>query len=475
VGKRKPITKRERVRLDRRTASRLLELNELPRRTTNRVLVDLSKDRGRVFRNASLKEKWVFASTAAGRAAEYSGTFDLFSDTADLANLQHCILRPKGKKIAIEDLAAGIKKLNQDYDKYVGKLVTEALIAPILCVLHVRFDEKLGLFDLHLHCVWRVAPKDLDAVLVGIQTKFFHTWDKKIKNCRALVNYITTWVVDHRALQRWPDTALLALWRLNRPKLIRPAGDFAAFRRPLKKDFRVVRVGLATKKVPVKKRKIRPRGKTVKHKHGDVLGIMHGKIAGEERRCAIVSATGSKRLSTKQVHDIVDEFAGRGHSSYSTSKTGPTPPGPGPCLPKAEKEPERSAASQIPAIPTPLPCSLPDWREMGSPRVAGSQSPAHSSSLPVVAVSLQPATTTALSRPGFENLVAKVAAIPFLKPTPSSGSVSTRSAPTTTMSTSSPPNQPRIHPSFLTRILRFTTGLLHEAQKYVWTIFRQNE
>jgi hypothetical protein len=76
MANRKPIRKRERARLDRRTASRLLDLNELPRRIANRVLIDLNVDPGRVFRNASLKEKWVFASTAAGRAAEISGAFD---------------------------------------------------------------------------------------------------------------------------------------------------------------------------------------------------------------------------------------------------------------------------------------------------------------------------------------------------------------------------------------------------------------
>ena len=177
----------------------------------------------------------------------------------------------------------------------MGKLVTARLIAPILCGVHIRFDEKLGLFDIHLHCVWRVAPDNLDAVLVGIQTRFSTTWmeKKKIRNPAALVNYITTWIVDHRALQRWPDTALLALWRLNRPKLIRPAGDFAAFRKTVK-GFRLVREGSAIKKVRVKKRKVRPAGDTPKRKDGAVLGFVRAKIAGKERRCAIVAVTGQK-------------------------------------------------------------------------------------------------------------------------------------------------------------------------------------
>lgn len=150
-----------------------------------------------------------------------------------------------------------------------------------------------------------------------------------------MVNYITTWVVDHRALQRWPDTALLALLRLNRPKLIRPAGDFAAFRKTLK-GFRLVREGATIKKVRVKRRKVRPAGETPKRKDGAVLGFVRAKIAGKERRCAIVAVTGQKRLSTKQVRDIVNQSAhlesGGCSAPYSTSKTGPTPPVAGPSL-----------------------------------------------------------------------------------------------------------------------------------------------
>ena len=64
LSERKRIGTTERIRLDKQTVSRLSRL----RRLASRALVDLTVDPGRVFRNGSLKEKWVFRSVAAARA-----------------------------------------------------------------------------------------------------------------------------------------------------------------------------------------------------------------------------------------------------------------------------------------------------------------------------------------------------------------------------------------------------------------------
>jgi hypothetical protein len=234
--------------------------------------MDLRDDPGRVYKSNNLREKWVFATVAAERAAEYSGAFDLFLETdADLSTLRHYILRPKATKVKIEDLQSRIRELADAYDTHVGRLVTAGKIAPILCVVHIRFDPELGLFDLHLHCLWLITDGNLDAVLKGIQTKFSTTrLDEKIRNPGALVNYLVSWVIDHRALQKWPDTALLAVWDLHRPQFVRPAGAFAKFRSTLLKDYRVVRDGKTTKKIPIRKRK-RPVAKASPPKPGTIL------------------------------------------------------------------------------------------------------------------------------------------------------------------------------------------------------------
>lgn len=324
---RKPIRRTERKRLDRWTASRLLALQRIPRRLASRILMDLRDDPGRVYKSNNLREKWVFATVAAERAAEYSGAFDLFLDTdADLSNLRHYILRPKATKVKIEDLQSRVRELADAYDTHVGRLITAGKIAPILCVVHVRFDPELGLFDLHLHCLWLITDENLDAVLKGIQTKFSTTWlDEKIRKPGALVNYLVSWVIDHRALQKWPDKALLAVWDLHRPQFVRPAGAFAKFRSPLLKDYRVVRDGKTTKKIPIRKRK-RPAVKAAPPKPGTILSYCQPVIQGKRRRCVVVAIDPKKGLSAKQKRDVLElsRFP-TVPSPYTTTKTGLTP------------------------------------------------------------------------------------------------------------------------------------------------------
>ena len=330
---RKPIKKTEGRRLDRQIVAVLSEVGRAPRRKSSRVLVDVTVDKGRVFSNASLKERWLFSSCAAGRAAGYAGTFDLFRKTADLQNLQHYILRPKSGKAKPADLEAAIKKLADDYDDHVGKLIEAKLLLPLMCAVHIRFDVALGLFDLHMHCMWLVEKEHIDPVLKGIQTKFSTTWreEKKIRRPGALANYIVSWVLDHRAMQKWPRHALLAVWDLSRPKLIRPAGIFADFRSSLK-GFRVVRDGLDTILVPIKKRKPASKRTEPSPKVGATLAYVKVKILGKKRVCAVAAVDGQKRLTSRQTRDIVERFdppRPRSEAAYSTSKTGSTPPGAG--------------------------------------------------------------------------------------------------------------------------------------------------
>jgi hypothetical protein len=154
---RERILPHERKRLDSQMVERLQSLHQVPIRTTNRVLVDVDKELGRVFRNASKRERWVFSSIAAERAAEVAATFDLFSESAELTDLRHFVLRPRGKKPTADELQDAIRQLSDDYDQYVGPLVSDGLIAPLLCTIHVRYEDALGVFDPHAHCVWLVA------------------------------------------------------------------------------------------------------------------------------------------------------------------------------------------------------------------------------------------------------------------------------------------------------------------------------
>lgn len=339
----------ERSKLDSAMVKRLKSWHELPIRTTDRVLVDVEFELGRVIKNASKRENWVFSSVAAERAAEVAAAFDLFSESADLTDLRHFVLRPRGKKPKADQLQDAIQQLSDDYDQYVGRLINEGLIKPLLCVIHVRYDEALGVFDPHAHCVWRVATDDLDAVFHGIQTKFSTIWmdKKRIRNAAALVNYILTWIIDHRALQDWPKKAVLALWRLPRPRFRRPAGLFAKFKGTLK-GHRLVRQDGAVKAVPVQKRPAARKKGGAAPLTGSVVGYVRAKILGKLRWCAIAVVNGKDRLSRQHIDDILAQStlatrkASRG---YPTTTTGLTP---FPADPPPTEPPQPSAAAVSP-------------------------------------------------------------------------------------------------------------------------------
>jgi hypothetical protein len=285
----------------------------------------------------------------------YAASFDLFAAKANFDGLRHFVLRPLGKKVAAADLEDGIRKFAGDYNKYVGPLVSKELIEPILCVVHVRYDLALGLFDLHAHCVWRVSPTNVDAVYKGIQTKFSTVWmdKKRIRNPAALVNYLVTWVVDHRQLPDWPDDALLALWRASRPRLIRPAGAFAAFRGTFG-DHRFVREGGTVKAIPVAKRRAKRKTGGAGPKTGAVVGFVRARLHGELRWCAIAAVNGRDRLSRKQISNIVEQSTlakRRAKPSYPTTTTGLTPFSPGPLPQAAQMTPSSARISEISAEP----------------------------------------------------------------------------------------------------------------------------
>jgi len=354
----------ERIQLDSATVKRLKSWREIPIRTTNRVLVDVDIELGRVIRNASKRERWVFSSVAAERAADVAAAFDLFAETADLSDLRHFVLRPLGEKPTADQLPAALKELSDAYNQYVGPLVSEGLIKPLLCTVHVRYDEVLGVFDPHAHCVWRVASGDLDDVFQGIQTKFSTVWmdDKPIENPAALVNYVVTWIIDHRSLQDWPKKAVLALWRLQRPRFIRPAGHFAKFKATLLKGHRLVRQDGAVKAVPVQKRPpARNKTYAAPPQTGSVVGYVRAKVLGKLRWCAIAVVNGSDRLNRQHIADILAQStlatrkASRG---YPTTTTGlspfPADPPPNePPQPSTTADPDPDPAIILPGLSQP--------------------------------------------------------------------------------------------------------------------------
>jgi hypothetical protein len=362
----------ERLLLDAAMVKKLQSYEENPIRTNERILVDVDFELGHTFGVASKRERWVFASVAAERAAAKAAGFDLFSQANDLSDLRHFVLRPRGKKAAVDELQDAIRQLSADYNTHVGALVSDEFIKPLLCVIHVRYDDTLEMFDIHAHCMWRVSSDNMDAVFQGVQTKFSTVWaeEEPIRNPAALANYLLTWVLDHRGLQDWPRDAVLALWRLKRPRFIRPAGAFACFLKD-HDDCRFVREDGAVQVVPVQKRPTPATKVSVEGlQTGSVVGYVQAKIMGQLRWCAIALVKKGERLTRRHIDDILansTRAAGRAPASYTTTTTGlsPFPAGPtssvaptsgttpNPVDPMSSAATATTGPSPIPANPTP--------------------------------------------------------------------------------------------------------------------------
>jgi hypothetical protein len=173
--------------------------------------------------------------------------------------------------------------------------------------------------------------------------------DTPIRNAAALVNYLMSWIIDHRALQNWPKKAVLALWRLPRPRFSRSAGLFAKFRKTLGDGYRLVRQDGAVKAVPVQKRPAASKKGAAAPLHtGSVVGYVRAKVLGKLRWCAIAVVNGKDPLSRQHIDDILAQstLATRNASrGYTTTTTGLSP---FPADPPPTEPPQPSDAATSP-------------------------------------------------------------------------------------------------------------------------------
>lgn len=321
-----------------------MEIN--PDRANPRVFEDIEIEPGRVFEPNNHRERWVFAAEAGKRAARTCAEFDAFKTIGDLTDVRHFTFRPRPEKplpgeprklkAGLGDLGKELKRFAAAYDRWITKLVVERLIEPLLTAIHVRFDREMNLWDVHAHCIWRITSENMEDVQRGIQTKFSKIWYEKkpISNPAAIVNYITQWIIDHRALQCWPDQALKEVWELNKARFIRPAGPFAAFRRSLK-GRSLERRGAQIVEVEKAPRRSAAPTPSAHSKINGILGYATLRLDRQKRRVAIRHRAQSQ---ASESHFQWEARAGVGHRSeaqnprssvspyYSTTNTGLTPP-----------------------------------------------------------------------------------------------------------------------------------------------------
>lgn len=236
----------------------------------------------------------IFATPLRRRAAEWALSFDAFRENHDLQNLRMVGLRPLQGKALPGDLDKALETFARDYDRHVGRLVTAGIIAPLLSVIHIRYDVVQGLWDIHMHALWKVADDKIEAMRAKLTMKFFDIWmdGDRVEHPGGAANYCVSWTIDHRQIMTWPEEAILELWNLPRTRLIRPAGAFRVCRRT--HEGMVLR--RAGERVLVEERPDRgPRRKATKRpaptvEGGRVVNIGQKKVAGGKALCAVVKA-----------------------------------------------------------------------------------------------------------------------------------------------------------------------------------------
>jgi hypothetical protein len=142
------------------------------------------------------------------------------------------VCRPT-RKTRIADLENDYREFNSLLNTVFTYLRKHCRFEYLICGIHVRFDQSVGLFDLHAHFVCQVPEKYLDAVHRCLLTEFSRTHlpDEVVRSPEAVARYIAR-TFDLSEVVEWPEDALVAAWRLGglRFHYTRTAGAFAEWR-----------------------------------------------------------------------------------------------------------------------------------------------------------------------------------------------------------------------------------------------------
>lgn len=219
-------------------------------------------------------------------------------------------------------LADAIKAITQQYGRVMANAKRDDLAKPVAVFVHPRWDNGLGVWDVHLHCIVDVMPGKDDPFFLRLALNFSTPKSiGEVKNIASWANYYATWVLDHRNIATWPDTVLFEFWNLKAPQFIRRTGDLASFAATTKgkairwEDGRVV----IEDKEPRQTRQD-DQGRPSRSSQQVAFAIV--RFGGRERRCAILRYDRPER-------DRPEENYGAGEPSrawmYSTTSTGPIP------------------------------------------------------------------------------------------------------------------------------------------------------
>ncbi len=163
-----------------------------------------------------------------------------FAAFAKLDGLKDCVfwgVGLTGAKADPESLNAALKSFNDKINLEFSELRKAGNFEMLLLVIHPRYDEFSGLFDLHAHFVARIRPEHREAVKLRLRIKFSKTDfpDGSIRKAAAVATYMLWGIFRNKVMVHWPDHALKAAWGLteSRFRFVRVGGGFAKWRASL--------------------------------------------------------------------------------------------------------------------------------------------------------------------------------------------------------------------------------------------------
>lgn len=175
-----------------------------------------------------------FAPTAARKDRPLVKDFDAF---ARQSGMHDCVFWGIGipcAKADPADLNAALKNFNDRINVQFSELRKSGNFEMLILVIHPRYDEFSGLFDLHAHFIAKVPKEQRDAVKHRLNLKFSKTDfpDHPIRNAAAVATYMLWGIFRNATMIHWPDHALKAAWQLveSRFRFVRTGGSFARWR-----------------------------------------------------------------------------------------------------------------------------------------------------------------------------------------------------------------------------------------------------
>lgn len=160
--------------------------------------------------------------------------FEAFAEEDGLKDCVFWCIGLTGAKADSECLEAALEGFNDRINIEFSELRNSGRFEQLLLVIHPRYDQVSGLFDLHAHFVARIPVEHRDAVAHRLRRKFSKTDfpHNRIRKAAAVATYMLWGIFRNKIMIDWPDSALIAAWKLTESRFhfVRTGGSFAQWR-----------------------------------------------------------------------------------------------------------------------------------------------------------------------------------------------------------------------------------------------------